>query len=309
MRYDYLTRFAPLYNGGSQDPARRAARSSRTRCTATATRRRGRATPCCCPAAAAGTRASWPTSGSTLLKQRVNVVEDPAVANIGGPRAAYGASPANFIGFTVGDVLKKRTPASRVVGVSLKDRSAILMAGRARMPPTGSTTRSGRVHHAAPITRRRRPPGSTQWNATRLADSPRWRTWSRLLPDERALPEVRRARRREGGMGQRGHRLPAPCRAKRRRRARFYDDLRRTPYGDELRARRRPGGDGRPPARRGRRHRPLRRRVLVHRRHRTHLRPDSQEQMDEYLRLDFTLGRLLDGGRPARRASIASSSA
>ena len=65
----------------------------------------------------------------SLLKKDVNVVEDPAVVNIGGSGGGYGASPVNFSGFTVGDMLKKRTPGSRVVGISLKDRSAILMSG------------------------------------------------------------------------------------------------------------------------------------------------------------------------------------
>ena len=44
-----------------------------------------------------------------VLRRDVNVVEDPVVANFTG--TGYGASPAHFNGFTVGDVLKRRTPA------------------------------------------------------------------------------------------------------------------------------------------------------------------------------------------------------
>ena len=40
------------------------------------------------------------------------------------------ASPAYYNAFTVGDMLKAQSPASRVVGVSFKDRAAILMGGR-----------------------------------------------------------------------------------------------------------------------------------------------------------------------------------
>src|SRR5688500_5100217 len=61
------------------------------------------------------------------LGQMTNVVDDPASRPVPGP--GRGASPAHFLGTTVGDLLKKASPTSRVVGVSMKDRSAILMAG------------------------------------------------------------------------------------------------------------------------------------------------------------------------------------
>src|SRR4029450_203751 len=129
MRYDYLTRFAPLYRGGFKTLLERGAIFSN------AMYRHGNTET--------GPGHSGVLSGGngwhsgvvanqwfdSLLKKEVNVVEDPAVVNIGGSAGGYGASPANFSGFTVGDMLKKRTPGSRVVGVSLKDRSAILMAG------------------------------------------------------------------------------------------------------------------------------------------------------------------------------------
>src|SRR5262245_11414686 len=51
------------------------------------------------------------------LRQRVNVVDDPAVRLIGSERGRA-ASPAYFGGFTVGDMLKTVSPASKVVGVS-----------------------------------------------------------------------------------------------------------------------------------------------------------------------------------------------
>ena len=44
--------------------------------------------------------------------------------------AGRGASPAHFIGFMLGDKLKFASPRSRVVGVALKDRAAVLMAGK-----------------------------------------------------------------------------------------------------------------------------------------------------------------------------------
>src|SRR5262245_49858805 len=49
-----------------------------------------------------------------FLKKTINVVEDPVQNTIGGPGRA--ASPANLIGFTLGDKIKQKWPASRVFG-------------------------------------------------------------------------------------------------------------------------------------------------------------------------------------------------
>ena len=70
------------------------------------------------------------------LGRAVNVVDDPAAQPVGGE--GRGASPAHFVGFTLGDILKKVSPDSKVVGVSLKDRAATLMAG-----PAAASVRRG----------------------------------------------------------------------------------------------------------------------------------------------------------------------
>jgi predicted AlkP superfamily pyrophosphatase or phosphodiesterase len=290
MRYDYLTRFAPLYRGGFKTLLERGAIFSN------ALYRHGNTETGPGHSVLLSGRNGW-RSGivanqwfDTVLKKEVNVVEDPAVVNIGGSVGAYGASPANFSGFTVGDMLKKRTPGSRVVGISLKDRSAILMSGpRADAAYWYDTGTGGFV--TSTYYAKTPPAWLTQWNALRLADAPQWRTWSRLLPDE--APYLKYA----GPDAVKGeydnvdivfpHRVrEAPPSAK------FYDDLRRTPFGDELlldaaleaMAAHQLGTDDDPD-------------VfavgfsssdVIGHTYGT----DSQEQMDEYLRLDLTLGRL-----------------
>jgi predicted AlkP superfamily pyrophosphatase or phosphodiesterase len=291
MRYDYLTRFVPLYRGGFKTLLERGAVFSN------ALYRHGNTETGPGHSVLLSGRNGW-HSGivanqwfDSVLKKDVNVVEDPAVVNIGGSVGGYGASPANFSGFTVGDMLKKRTPGSRVVGVSLKDRSAILMAGpradAAYWFDTGSGGFVTSTYYA------KTPPAwLTQWNARRLADSLQWRTWSRLLPDE--APYLKYA----GPDDVKGewdgvdtvfpHRVreapPSP---------KFYDDLRRTPFGDEMvldaalaaMTAHELGADDDPD---------LfavgfsSSDVIGHT-----YGMDSQEQMDEYLRLDLTLGRLL----------------
>lgn len=127
MRFDYLTRFAPLYTGGLKTLRERAAVFSNARyrhaCTETGPGHSvilsGRS-----PKNSGIVGNDWYDAAS---RQNMNVVDDPVHVAIGG--RGRGASPRNFIGFTVGDVLKKQSPRSRVVGVAGKDRSAILMAG------------------------------------------------------------------------------------------------------------------------------------------------------------------------------------
>ncbi|PYQ46291.1 MAG: hypothetical protein DMF77_01355 [Acidobacteria bacterium] len=292
MRYDYLTRFAPLYRGGLKTLRERGAIFPN------AFYRHGNTETGPGHSVLLSGRSGW-HSGivanqwfDAVLKREVNVVEDPAVRNIGGSGAGYGASPVNFIGFTVGDMLKKRTPGSRVVGISLKDRSAILMSGpradAAYWYDTGSGGFATSTYYA------KDPPAwLTQWNARRLADSPQWRVWSRLLPEEAVYLEYAGPDNVKGELDNVDtvfpHRLheapPSP---------KFYDELRRTPFGDELlldaalaaMTAHQLGADDDPDvfavgfSSSD---------VIGHA-----YGMDSQEEMDEYLRLDLTLGRLLD---------------
>ncbi|HET6900243.1 MAG TPA: alkaline phosphatase family protein [Vicinamibacteria bacterium] len=292
MRYDYLTRFAPLYRGGFKTLIDRGAVFSN------ALYRHANTETGPGHSVLLSGRNGW-HSGivanqwfDSFLKKDVNVVEDPAVVNIGGSPGGYGASPVNFSGFTVGDMLKKRTPGSRVVGISLKDRSAILMAGPRADAAYWFDVMSGGFETSTYYAKA--PPAwLTQWNARRLADSPQWRTWTRLLPDE--APYLKYA----GPDAVKGEYdnvdIVFPHRSRQApRSAGYYDDLRRTPFGDEIlldaalaaMTAHQLGADddtdlfavGFSSSD-----------VVGHT-----YGMDSQEQMDEYLRLDLTLGRLFE---------------
>ena len=63
------------------------------------------------------------------LKKNVTSVEDPGTRLLGAGDAP-GSSPLRLRVSTVGDELKMAHPGSRVIGLSHKDRSAILMGGR-----------------------------------------------------------------------------------------------------------------------------------------------------------------------------------
>ncbi len=63
--------------------------------------------------------------------RRVTSVSDGKVKLLGGPEGASGMSPSKMIGSTIGDELKLVSGGqAKVIGVSFKDRSAILPAGK-----------------------------------------------------------------------------------------------------------------------------------------------------------------------------------
>jgi len=61
--------------------------------------------------------------------QTVTSVSDPGTKQIGGIPNRPGASPRRLLVNTIGDELKMQSPGSKVVSVSIKDRSAILPGG------------------------------------------------------------------------------------------------------------------------------------------------------------------------------------
>jgi predicted AlkP superfamily pyrophosphatase or phosphodiesterase len=220
----------------------------------------------------------------------VNVVDDPASTALPGP--GRGASPAHFIGPTLGDLLKKVSPASRVVGVAMKDRSAILMAGPRADAAYWYEIESGSFGSST-YYMRRLPQWLTAWNAAGHLDALLGRVWTRLLPDE--APYLRFA----GPDDVRGewdnvdtvfpHKIRGAAHSRQ-----FYDELRRAPFIDELTLdvalhamkAHDLGRDEAPD-------------ILAVGMSATDVvghtyGPDSQEIMDQLLRLDRMLGRLFD---------------
>ncbi|MET0151676.1 MAG: alkaline phosphatase family protein, partial [Candidatus Binatia bacterium] len=181
MRFDYLTRFSPLYEGGLRLLLDRGAVFSNANYRHSPTETG--------PGHSVILSGAHPSHSGIVanewydahLKKVVNVVDDGTQRPVGGEGRS--ASPLNSLSFTVGDVLKKTRPQSRVVSVSLKDRSAILMGGRRADAaywyevPSGNFISSS-FYMADP------PAWLTRWNSRRLADRYAGELWTRLLPDE-----------------------------------------------------------------------------------------------------------------------------
>ena len=290
MRADYLVRFRPLFTSGLKAVAEQGAVFTNARyrhaCTETGPGHSvllsGRS-----PRSSGIVGNAW---YDRTLRRRVNVVEDATVRVLGG--AGRTASPSYLNGFTVGDMLKTRSPASKVVGVSFKDRAAILMAGKRADGAYWYEGAGGRFVTSSWYTGES-PRWLETWNARRLPDAYEGRAWERALPDPASY--VRLAGEDDVKGEWDGKETTFPHRVRSAPPALdYYENLRRSPFADELlfefaTAAMKAHDMGTDEATD----------VLAvgfsacdsigHT-----YGPDSQEQMDNFVRLDRTLGRLLD---------------
>jgi predicted AlkP superfamily pyrophosphatase or phosphodiesterase len=229
MRFDYLTRFRALYSGGLKTLMDKGAVFTNARyrhaCTETGPGHSvilsGRN-----PHLSGIVGNDWWDDASRTM---MNVVDDPVHVAVGG--RGRGATPRNFIGFTVGDVLKKVSPRSHVVGVAGKDRSAVLMGGpradAAYWYSTGGAMVTSTYYAAEP------PPWLVAFNDRRLLDRYAAEKWTRLLPDEGVYLKYAGPDDVKGEWDNKDTVFPHELRG-RPPEDLFYDELRRTPFADEF---------------------------------------------------------------------------
>jgi len=166
----------------------------------------------------------------TTSKKVTFLVEDPKQTALGGQGRGY--SPIHLIGNTLGDILKEQSTRSRVVAISLKEREAILMCGH-----HGDAAYWYEPTHGQFITStyymKEAPGWLEEWNRKRVPDSYAGSSWTRLLPDERLYVKYAGKDAVEGEWDRRDIRFPHTIRGTPPE-SRFYDDLRRTPFADEI---------------------------------------------------------------------------
>ncbi len=143
-----------------------------------------------------------------------------------------GTSPRNLKVETLGDVLRTRSPDSKVIGISGKDRGAILPAGHKGtaymyMSETGRFASSTYYMQA-------HPQWVTDFNAAKPADAFFKKTWAPLLPEAayaRSVPDGQPWQVASGN----GNKLPAVIGDQMDGPGpRFYGNLLPSPFGDEL---------------------------------------------------------------------------
>jgi predicted AlkP superfamily pyrophosphatase or phosphodiesterase len=180
MRYDYLVRFRPFFEGGLKQLLDQGAVFTEARYRHASTETApghsvilsGRS-----PRYTGIVANDW---YDPLRHATQNAVGDPVQETLGG--AARSASPANFLGYTLGDALKRAHHDSRVVGVALKDRAAILMAGRRADAAYWYGAGDGRFVTST-YYMHETPAWLEELNARKLPDGYAGRSWTRLLPD------------------------------------------------------------------------------------------------------------------------------
>jgi len=230
MRFDYLTRFDDLYKGGFRTLLDQGAIFSNANFR--------HAMTWTGPGHSVILSGRYPRHSGIVandwydpfLKRVVDAVEDPAHSPLGGEGS--GASPVNFIGSTLGDVLKQKSPESRVAAVSLKDNSAILMAG-----PRGDAAywyeTSGGNFITSTYYMSTAPTWLEKWNGQRLPDQYAGQKWERLLEDENLYEKYAGPDAIEGEWDRKDIVFPHSIRGAPPEWG-FYNDLRRTPFVDEM---------------------------------------------------------------------------
>jgi predicted AlkP superfamily pyrophosphatase or phosphodiesterase len=289
MRFDYLTRFAPLFEGGLKRVLTEGAVFSNARYRHSSCETGPGHSVLLSGRHARDTGIVANSWYDRVRGKNVNVVDDPLVTPLPGP--GRGASPTNFIGATIGDLLKEVSPASKVVGVSLKDRSAVLMAGRRGDAAYWYEPKAGRFGSST-YYMRELPAWLEAWNREGKVDALKGREWTRLLADVGLYLRYAGEDAVRGEWDNVDTVFPHVVRGAPPS-AEFYDDIRRTPFADELtlevalgaaRAHDLGGDDATD--------------ILAVGLSATDVightyGPDSQEQMDQILRLDQLLGRLI----------------
>ncbi|MCE4553748.1 alkaline phosphatase family protein [Pelomonas cellulosilytica] len=158
---------------------------------------------------------------------------DAAYTYLDNPTAPLsGTSPRNLKAETLGDVLRGRSPSSKVIGISGKDRGAILPAGHLGtaymyMGETGQFSSSTYYMSALPA-------WVKDFNAARPADAFFQKAWAPLLAESAYARDVPDGQPWQIASGN-GNRLPAVIGAQMDAPGpRFYGNLLASPFGDEL---------------------------------------------------------------------------
>jgi predicted AlkP superfamily pyrophosphatase or phosphodiesterase len=183
FRYDYLERFGDLF---AENGIRRLLREGASWADAnydhvpTET----------APGHATMLTGAWPSETGIIANdwydraenKRVNNVGDDSVRALGGGANEVASSPRNLLCSTLGDELKLATNnRSRVVGVSLKNRAAILPAGRMADAAYWLSAQTGEFVSSTYYFERL-PGWVVSFNAERPADKFFGAKWERLLP-------------------------------------------------------------------------------------------------------------------------------
>ncbi|HLJ75218.1 MAG TPA: alkaline phosphatase family protein, partial [Thermoanaerobaculia bacterium] len=123
FRYDYLTRFAPYFSAGGFNRAMQHGADFRRALYPYSTTYTG-------PGHAAIGTGYTPSHSGIIANTWLDRLTGKPQYCVADDRARGGFSPVNLDSDSLGDRTRERYNGSKVIGIALKDRAAILMAGR-----------------------------------------------------------------------------------------------------------------------------------------------------------------------------------
>lgn len=135
---------------------------------------------------------AWPSQTGIIANEwyeqdtgrKVKSITDDTTKAIAGKPGELGKSPRRLLCSTAGDELKLAdNDLSKVIGISAKDRSAILPTGRRANAAYWFSTDSGNMMSSSYYFNDM-PDWVTRFNSQRMADKWFGATWNRLLPNE-----------------------------------------------------------------------------------------------------------------------------
>jgi predicted AlkP superfamily pyrophosphatase or phosphodiesterase len=188
FRYDYLQRFGDLFvEGGIKRLMRDGASWTEANYDHTPTYT--------APGHATLMTGTWPSEHGIVANswfdresgKRVSSITDDSTKLFGGNAGERGASPQHLLASTLGDELRLASnDRSRVIGISLKSRSAILPAGRHANAAYWFSANTGNMVSSSYYFDRL-PSWVDRFNQTRMADKFFGAKWDRLLPETEYL--------------------------------------------------------------------------------------------------------------------------
>lgn len=122
--------------------------------------------------------------------KKVSSVSDESAKLLGGGEKETASSPRRLLASTIGDELRLATnDRAKVIGISLKDRSAILPAGRHANAAYWFSVTAGNMvsSNYYPFVNGQLPKWVVDFNSTRPADKYFGALWERLLPEAEYL--------------------------------------------------------------------------------------------------------------------------
>jgi hypothetical protein len=202
FRYDYLTRFGDLFTSRGLGRLMREGASW-------AEANYDHVPTYTAPGHATLMTGAWPAETGIIgndwfdrnSEKKVSSVTDDTTMMLGGRPDQKGKSPRRLLCSTVGDELRLTdNDRSKVIGISAKDRSAILPAGRHANAAYWFNTDNGNMV-SSNYYFNEMPQWVTSFNSSRMVDKWLGASWNRLLPSEDEY--LRRAGKGRCAMGER----------------------------------------------------------------------------------------------------------